>query len=867
MSTPIRKLSLAFTLIASISAFASAALASPPRQTPSPTSTTGSLGSASEKWQRIYSHAPGGEELLLYNEETGEKRSLGVIQRTALTDERKLRVTGFNAGAADTGAAAANSQVIATIPIPGRPHGIAINPGTGRVYVGSYDDNRVHAINTTNNTIVATTTVGLHPHSLAVNTSNNRVYATNIDGGSVSVINGATNAVIDTVTGLSGNPVGIDVNTTSNYAYVVHGAVNLTPINAANTSESSINTGSANGYVAINSTTGTAYVSKNASGVGGALAVINLSNNIVGTDIALGGSVSDLTINPVTNRVYVANTGNNSVDVVNATTGAVVTSINVGTSPSDVAVNTTTNCVFVANEASNSVTVINGATNAVAETISVGNGPKAIVADPLTDRVYTANRDGRSVSVLQLSGCSGPQSPTPTPNATPSNTLPPSSETFTRKVFVLVFDPRLASGQLLRDNQGWRFHGDITNDTIAFYKDASRNRLNYTAVYTAVAEEFPPKIDGFRYTADSWLAAQSTGSWHVPDTVDYVNILTDTRWDLCGKANRGEIDEVWIYNGPYFGFYESTLAGPGAYFYNSPPVSGSHGCTRLLPIMGPSPERSTGEAIHNFGHRTESTMRQAYGSWDSQRQPTHAWERFAISRVNSNGAVDYSGCGTMHEPPNAAFAYQYNNTGNATLSNCDAWNSYPSVPSPQAYGRSVTCADWGCSDVGFYQYWFRRMPRFTGCSTEVGRTIYNDWWRYFVFPGLANSNASGCSDPPTATPTRTPTPTATPTRTPTPTATPTRTPTPTATPTRTPTLTATPTRTPTPITTPTHTPTPTSTSTPGPSATSTSTASPTSISITATPNPTAVPSLTPIGTTPTAPAALKFKVLLPTTLR
>ncbi|WP_322488133.1 hypothetical protein [Chloroflexus sp.] len=67
-----------------------------------------------------------------------------------------------------------------------------------------------------------------------------------------------------------------------------------------------------------------------------------------------------------------------------------------------------------------------------------------------------------------------------------------------------------------------------------------------------------------------------------------IAIVNSPAFDICGKANRGEIDEVWIYNGPYFGFFESSLVGPNAFRYNSPPVAMPHTCNRLIPIMGPT---------------------------------------------------------------------------------------------------------------------------------------------------------------------------------------------------------------------------------------------------------------------------------------
>jgi YVTN family beta-propeller protein len=67
-------------------------------------------------------------------------------------------------------------------------------------------------------------------------------------------------------------------------------------------------------------------------------------------------------VNPVTNKIYVANTGSGTVSVFDPNQHT-VTNVTVGTSPVAVAVNPVTNKIYVANSASENVTVINGADN------------------------------------------------------------------------------------------------------------------------------------------------------------------------------------------------------------------------------------------------------------------------------------------------------------------------------------------------------------------------------------------------------------------------------------------------------------------------------------------------------------------------
>ena len=379
--------------------------------------------------------------------------------------------------------------------------------------------------------------------------------------------------------------------------------------------------------------------------------------------------------------------------------------------------------------------------------------------------------------------------------------------TFTKRVYAVVYDPLLNNGQLLSEYLNWYRHEDLTQGTIDFFQQASNNDLTYVVVETTVVTNgWPEKVDGFRYTEEEYLSVINNQiPAHQPDAVNYNKIVNDPNLDICGKVNRGEIDEVWVYNGPYFGFYESTLVGPGAYWYNSPPVPGPYNCNRLIPIMGPSPERGLDSAIHNFGHRTESTLTQVYGSWQ-QNRTAHNWERFAlVDALSSN--FSYSGCGNIHFPPNGTSDYDYGNSGIVSTT-CEDFKNYPNLGDPTNTIQPVSCSKWGCDGIGYYDYWFYHLPNYTGCGSD---NVANNWWRYLIDPSLALDPASICQQPPTATATHTSTPTATATSSPT--ATVTRTPTPTATATSSPTVTstATATRTPTQTTTVTSSPTATST--------------------------------------------------------
>jgi outer membrane protein assembly factor BamB len=308
-----------------------------------------------------------------------------------------------------------------------------------------------------------------------------------------------------------------------------------------------------------------------------------------------------------------------------------------------------------------------------------------------------------------------------------------------KKVYLLVYDPILSNGQHLSQYMGWYSYETLATGIIGFMQNASQGQVQYSIAYTSVVtDEWPVKIDGFRYTEQTYLKVmQNQMSPHDPDTVDYDIIIDNPEFDLCGKLNRGEIDELWMYAGPWFGFYESRLVGPDAYLFNSPPVSGTHNCSGLLPIMGLNYERGLPEAVESFGHRTEATMEKAYGSWEENRT-AHNWDRFGLVKAQSPN-YSYSGCGSIHYPPNGTTDYDYGNP-NPTLSNCDDFQNYPNLHAPLAVAQPITCTVWNCNQIDYFMYWYSHFPSVAGCTDAIG----NNWWQYFADPDLALAPSSAC---------------------------------------------------------------------------------------------------------------------------
>lgn len=284
-------------------------------------------------------------------------------------------------------------------------------------------------------------------------------------------------------------------------------------------------------------------------------------------------------------------------------------------------------------------------------------------------------------------------------------------------VSLLVFDPPATeAGMTVREVCGWRDPLALTSEFIASLRTASHGLVRVTVVDTVVSPEFPPKTDGFLYSSEDYLTHwRAREGWHQPDLSDYRWIIRE--FDLTRKIDDGLADEIWMWGGPYFGFWESTMAGPGAYFCNSDPVEGVES-TRPFVIMGFSYERGVGEMLENLGHRTESILTHVYGSWEAES--THAWNRFTLydKVLPGRGA-----CGNVHFAPNSEADYDWGNP-RRVWSTCDDWLGYPALRGTR---RLVDSEEWGGGDIRLHhEWWFRHLPHVEGRAEGV----LNNWWAY-----------------------------------------------------------------------------------------------------------------------------------------
>ena len=180
----------------------------------------------------------------------------------------------------------------------------------------------------------------------------------------------------------------------TNKIYVANVGNSVTVIDGASNATTTVSVGNSPIAVALNPVTNKIYVADYYSAN---VTVIDGATNST-TTVSTGTLPRAVAVNPVTNKIYVANYSSNTVTVIDGATNS-TTTVSADGNPLAVAVNPVTNKIYVANYYSGDVTVIDGATNSTT-TVGAGTNPCAVALNPVTNKIYVANYGGANVTVI-----------------------------------------------------------------------------------------------------------------------------------------------------------------------------------------------------------------------------------------------------------------------------------------------------------------------------------------------------------------------------------------------------------------------------------------------------------------------------------
>ena len=312
------------------------------------------------------------------------------------------------------------------IKVGSEPRNLAINPITNTIYVANYLSDTISVLDGNNgDKVISNIKVGKSPAGLAVDLTRNLLYVSNERLNTVSVIDGRTNQVKSNFTvGLS--PTSIGINPVTNTIYVISSLTHSISVvdGATYVLLKMLTVGKSPTSIGINPVTNTIYVTNKDSNT---TTVVDGRSNHVITNIHVGHSPYSVDVNPKTNEIFVTNRGfpadgvittvtdSMSVSVINGYTNEVIKTISVGNSPEGIAVNPITNTIYVANSGSYSISILNGSDNGskaldkvnlvtknFTELPQIYNLATYLAVNPKTNKLYITSEDADVVSVLNI---------------------------------------------------------------------------------------------------------------------------------------------------------------------------------------------------------------------------------------------------------------------------------------------------------------------------------------------------------------------------------------------------------------------------------------------------------------------------------
>ena len=262
--------------------------------------------------------------------------------------------------------------IVATVNVGNLPTRLRINSLNNRIYVTNDGDQSISFIDGNTNTVDATANLetpqgfGSVP-GFEINRNTNRIYAaTAFPTNSIWVIDGITGTVINTIgtdDRLMGPP-GIGVDPNSNRIYVSNMNPGISVIDGvANSQVATVNVGFSSSSIRPQVDSGLNRIWAATNNI---INAINGSTNSITGTINIGDQVSNIKVNDANHHVFATGVNNNIVSVIDGNSNSLLTTVSIGygRGSGGLTINTVTNRVYVTNHSDGTVSVIQDSSQA-----------------------------------------------------------------------------------------------------------------------------------------------------------------------------------------------------------------------------------------------------------------------------------------------------------------------------------------------------------------------------------------------------------------------------------------------------------------------------------------------------------------------
>ena len=272
----------------------------------------------------------------------------------------------------DTG----SMKLLTRIPLPGKPHGVDIEPGSKRIWTSNIEGDSVSVIDIASRKVVTTIKICVGPVNVAF--AAGRAFAACGDG-YMAVIDTTTLTVLKTEA-IGFAPHEIIAGPHGHLWAANRGSNDLSEIDPAKGTLISRHPAGPFAYdVAFSPNGKYAFVT---SKTWSAVSVLSTEEFQILGSIKVGKDPSLLAMASDGKRLYVTNKNDGTVSVINALTFQVVDTIRVQQEPGGLAISPDGRLLFVANFGSDTLSVIDTSDDRIIKTVPVGDSPDDIALLP-----------------------------------------------------------------------------------------------------------------------------------------------------------------------------------------------------------------------------------------------------------------------------------------------------------------------------------------------------------------------------------------------------------------------------------------------------------------------------------------------------
>jgi YVTN family beta-propeller protein len=268
------------------------------------------------------------------------------------------------------------------------------------IYVTQERSNNVVVINRNTDQIVSTIEVGKKPHGIALQSDINRVYVANSGEDTITIIDTQTNRVLNKInTRLAAQPEDIAVSSDGRLVIITYFATNEVSVRETTTLRElgNINVDKGPIRVVIDPRGRKAFISNYYSNT---VTVIDLSLlKVIGT-IPVESKPIGMAFNARGDRLYVINSEASNISVIDPVGQTVIGRINIGTGGYGVIADSFGDRIFVTRSTTNQFLFVNAPVNTITKFLQLEKKPTNLDVDPDGKKIYVINQGANSLSVI-----------------------------------------------------------------------------------------------------------------------------------------------------------------------------------------------------------------------------------------------------------------------------------------------------------------------------------------------------------------------------------------------------------------------------------------------------------------------------------